>query len=201
MKISKLICTLIAVTFFFTAGISSIAFCQINAETENGRIVNPQVLRRLSPQPEPPDREINFSRSTDKRSVIHRVEPPGAQVVNNSGVSIYKVRVGRVEFSRHLSSCFDGCSTGFKDVKKGKNRVYVKIRSTSAWKEIGTVGKFEVEKHYAVNILLKGETLCALLALRHQTDSTYNDDRTKEAIDRSCTSMEEPRFRRWDPRD
>lgn len=174
MKIPKFICIVTAVTFLFTAGISSIAFCQKKAETEKSRVVSPQKFRRLSPQPEPPDKEIKIPRSHVKKAATHNPEPPGAQVVNNSGLSLYKVRVGHVEFSRHLSSCFDGCSTGFKDVKKGKNRVSVKMTRASAWKEIGIVGKFEVGKHYAVNIVSKMETLCAQLAVRHQTDSTYN---------------------------
>ena len=201
MKPLNLICMLLAVTFFFTAGLSSTAFCQKKVETEKSKVVSPQELRGLSPQPEPPDRNIKTPRSHGKKSATPRTEPPDAQVVNNSGSSIYRVKIGHVEFYKNLSRCFDGCSTGFKDVRSGQNRISVKMASGSAWKTIGTVGRFENSRHYAVNILKKkGGTLCAQLAVRNQTDSTYNDDRTKKVIDNACTRLEQAGLTQIDPK-
>jgi len=116
-------------------------------------------------------------------------QPPQTQVVNNSGASIYKVKVGTVEFSKNLSYCFNGCSTGFKPVSAGQSQVSVKFTKTSPWKTIGTIGKFTKCSHYAVNIIIKENTLCAVLALRQQTDSTYNADKTKKTITKTCTAL------------
>ena len=200
MKTSKLICITTAVIFFFTAGISSSAFCQKKVETEKSKAVSPQELRGLSPQPEPPDRNIKIPRSHGKKSATPCTEPPDAQVVNNSGLSIYRVKIGHVEFVKNLSRCFDGCSTGFKNVRSGRNQISVKMTSRSAWKMIGTVGRFENSRHYAVNILKKkGDMLCVQLAVRHQTDSTYNDDRTKEVFNNACTRLEKDGLTKFDP--
>jgi|GEM_PF-1437505 len=113
---------------------------------------------------------------------------PIAQVVNNSGISIFKVRVGSVEFSRHLSSCFYGCSTPFKRVRSGRNSVQIKFSRTAPWKSIGSLGSFEVCKKYALNITKRGNRFCAALAQRFQTDSTYNNDRTKKVITETCAA-------------
>jgi len=199
MKTSKFICMLIAAAFFFTAGISSNAFCQTKAETEKSRMISPQELKGLSPQPEPPDKEVKIPRAIGKKGATHKPEPPGAQVVNNSGVSIYRVKIGHVEFSRNLSRCFDGCSTGFKSVKKGQNQIAIKMSKGSVWKKIGAVGNFEDKRKYAVNIIMKkAETLCAQLAVRNQTGSTYNDDRTKKVVDNTCIRLEKDEFEKLD---
>ncbi len=117
-------------------------------------------------------------------------DSPKTQVVNNSGMKIFRIRVGTVEFYKNLSRCSDGCSTGFKQVRADRNEVSVKFEKTSSWKKIGTLGKFSNCGYYAVNIIKKGNTLCAVLALRQQTDTTYNNDRTKKIIARTCGKLE-----------
>lgn len=112
---------------------------------------------------------------------------PESQVTNNSGVSIYKVKVGMVEFSANLSSCFDGCSTGFKKVAIGKNTIQVKMTALSPWKTIGTIGPFSYCKFYSVNMVTKSKKrLCAQLFERKETDPTFNNDKTKTMIGEVC---------------
>ncbi|MCP4135138.1 MAG: hypothetical protein GY754_29480 [bacterium] len=111
---------------------------------------------------------------------------PSTQVTNNSGFLINKVTVGGVEFTENLSYCYDGCSTGFIDVDEGSNAIMLQRTASSAWETIGSVGSFEANTHYAVNIVMNGSDLCAELYIRHQTDSYFNDDTTKELIDTVC---------------
>jgi hypothetical protein len=110
-------------------------------------------------------------------------------VVNNSGHSLFQVKIGRVMFKRNLSRCSDGCSTGFKQVREGKSSIAVKAGRRADWEKLGTLGRFEQCKKYAVNIVSRGGSVCAQLAERRQTDSTYNRDRTKRVIDETCARL------------
>lgn len=112
--------------------------------------------------------------------------PPNAQVVNNSGVTIYQVKVGKVLFQENLAYCTDGCSTGFIEVKEGSNQIYVKRKAASPWVRIGSLGTFEKCRHYAVNMKMKGRMLCAELFERKDTTPTFNDDTTKQRIAQTC---------------
>lgn len=112
---------------------------------------------------------------------------PSVQVVNNAGIPIFKARIGTVEFSRNLSRCFDGCSTGFKLVSTGRHTIAVKVSKKDSWKKIGILGKFDNCRHYAVNIIKQGGAVCAILALRTNTDITFNHDRTKKIIAKTCS--------------
>jgi hypothetical protein len=85
-----------------------------------------------------------------------------------------------------LDRCYDGCSTPFKDVGLGRNTVSIKKDRGSSWGSIGAFGGFKKCKHYAVNIISNNGALCAELAVREQTDSTYNNDRTKRIIANTC---------------
>ncbi|RPI76646.1 MAG: hypothetical protein EHM45_12285, partial [Desulfobacteraceae bacterium] len=115
--------------------------------------------------------------------------PPDTQVVNNAGVKIHQVKVGNVILQENLSTCTDGCSTGFKTVNKGQNQVAVKMNSTSAWVSLGSLGKFEECTHYAVNLIKKDKKLCAELFLRKNTDPTFNNDPTKQKMRETCQTM------------
>jgi hypothetical protein len=116
---------------------------------------------------------------------------PDVQVVNNSGENIYQAKVGSMIFSHHISSCSDGCSTGFKNINVGRNSVAIKIRSTSPWITLGFLDGFEKGKHYAVNLIKgsKDDEGCAVLFIRHQTHTTFNNDRTKEAVGKTCAMV------------
>jgi len=118
-------------------------------------------------------------------------EPPETQIVNNSGKTIYKIKVGTTNFSKKLPK---GSSTGFKEVFAGKNQISVKFNNTSPWRKIGTLGKFVKCSHYAVNIYFNGKSLCATLALRQNTDATYAADRTKRIVDKTCSSLKNRRI-------
>lgn len=111
---------------------------------------------------------------------------PIAQVVNNSGASFYQVKVGNTVFSKNLSGC-NGCSSGFKTVKKGSNRISLKHSATSSWIQIGNLNGFENNEKYAVNIT-KGRTgsICAELYQRKNTDLTFAKDRGKRKIASVC---------------
>lgn len=127
--------------------------------------------------------------AAEKSSLVKCTEPPDAQVVNNSGVNIFQVKVGKVVFHENLSSCADGCSTGFQKIAGPSNPIAVKMDSTSSWVNIGSLGNFEGCLNYAVNIVKKGNTLCAELYLRKNTDSTFNNDTTKKKISQTCKTM------------
>lgn len=109
-----------------------------------------------------------------------------AQVVNNSGVLIKRVKVGHVDFRENLDDCAGGCSTGFKEVKAVANHVSLKETDTSLWKALGYLSTFAAGTNYAVNIRKVADEFCAELWKRNQTDSTFNDDTTKELIDSHC---------------
>ncbi|MDD2335645.1 MAG: hypothetical protein PHD01_03615 [Geobacteraceae bacterium] len=110
-------------------------------------------------------------------------------MVNNSGVTIYQVKVGKVVFQENLSYCTDGCSTGFIAVKEGVNRISLKRAATSPWVDLGLTGTFKKCRHYAVNLKKKGTILCAELFERKNTTPTFNDDTTKKKIHKVCKSV------------
>lgn len=116
-------------------------------------------------------------------------EAPIAQVVNNTGGSIYQVKLGRVVFQENLSHCGTGCSTGFKAVKTGKLTVFIKANRLARWEAIGSVGPFVTCKKYAVNIKKSGRKLCAELFERFQTDTTFNSDTTRRKVNYTCKSF------------
>ena len=111
---------------------------------------------------------------------------PSTQVTNNSGSSLAMVKMENVEFTQYLDNggCL-GCSTGFKDVPEGGNAITLQVTGSPDWITLGTLGPFESDSHYSVNISDSGG-LCAELWLRHQTSSTFNDDTTRELITTSC---------------
>ncbi len=111
---------------------------------------------------------------------------PDVQVVNNSTVSIYQVKLGKTIFSQYLSTCFNGCSTAFKPVHEGKLAVLIKFSPKDAWLNIGSLGIFSNCRHYAVNIRKNKNTICADLFERFDTTPTFNADRTKKKIASIC---------------
>lgn len=111
---------------------------------------------------------------------------PIAQVVNSSGVAIARVNVGGQSFSRNLSSCFDGCSTGFKNVASGVNGITLTSGRVSTEMKIGKLAGFERNKSYSVNITRRGDSVCAALFERSNTDLTFNADRSKRKINSVC---------------
>ena len=111
---------------------------------------------------------------------------PSVQVVNNSGVLFYKVKVGGVEFTEHLDECADGCSTGFIRVPEGSNTIQLQQTSGGPWLDLGDLGSFQRGLHYAVNIRAGG-AFCAELWRRYQTTPIFNDDMTKELVASSCS--------------
>ncbi len=125
----------------------------------------------------------------DGRELVKCSQAPIVQVVNNSGTSIFQVKIGKIVFHRNLSTCFTGCSSGFKAVKEGMLKILVKPNRLSSWQSIGSIGKFEPCKKYALNIKKSGNKLCAALFERVQTDSAFNNDRTKRKIDQTCESF------------
>ncbi len=129
----------------------------------------------------------------DKHSHKRDKKFPDAQVVNNSGIKIYKVKIGKKIFAQYIGSCSDGCSTGFKIVNTGINTIYVKIRPDAPWIVMGTLGAFEKYKHYAVNFVMEsGGVLCAELYSRKNTDPIFNDDHTKILRGHVCKHIISP---------
>ena len=129
-----------------------------------------------------------FSTSVKQKS-LRCAAPPATQVVNNSGIKIFQVKVGNTIFKNNLSRCSNGCSTGFKNVKPGKKQIYIKTVMAAPWKNIGVLGEFKGCKKYAVNIKKKGQMICAELFLRLNTDPTFNNDKTKKKIASICKSL------------
>lgn len=113
-------------------------------------------------------------------------QDPSTQVVNNSATLVFKVKVGSVEFTENLSMCGEGCSTGFIDVPDGDNNIMLQVEDGGAWVDLGNVGPFGKNKLYAVNIRITG-SYCAELWRRHQADSTFNDDTSKELVSSNCS--------------
>ncbi len=134
----------------------------------------------------------NLKKSTiQQRATENKIKEkrkPSAQVVNNCGENIYQVKVGSVLFSRHIGSCSDGCSTGFKNVPAGSNKISVKLEPTSPWVAMGTLRGFESNKHYAINLVAGSRDAegCAELFIRYNTTPRFNDDRTKVKIGETC---------------
>lgn len=128
--------------------------------------------------------------TADKSIRVICKDAPIAQVVNNSGMTIHQVKVGSTLFSANLSRCSDGCSTGFKDVRTGRNNIMVKISATGPWTRIGSLRGFETCKKYAVNIVKRPpRNLCAVLYQRFNTDPTFQADKTKKKLGRECSRM------------
>ncbi len=108
--------------------------------------------------------------------------PPETQVVNNSGVAIFQVKVDDKIFSEHLGECFDGCSTGFMQVKAGSNQVSVKMTAIAPWQVVGSLSGFEYNKHYSVNMVSGKGGLCAALYFLADTSIPFNDNHSKRAV-------------------
>ena len=112
-------------------------------------------------------------------------ESPSAQVVNNSGTLIHKVRVGGVEFTEHLGECADGCSTGFINVPEGANVIQLQQTSGGAWSDLGVLAPFEKGLYYSVNIKTQG-SFCAELWILGQTSIRFNDNTSKVFVASNC---------------
>ncbi len=108
-----------------------------------------------------------------------------AQVVNNSGDSIYQVNVGDTIFTL-TGRGSSGGSTGFSDVAEGTNTITVKQTSTSASVSVGSLGSFQKDTGYAVNIRKVSGSYCAELWQRLNADSSFNDDTTRVLISTTC---------------
>jgi hypothetical protein len=161
---------LIAVVIFMCLLIQPFAWAQ-----------KPVTINNKSIKKSPVQKQI-----TDSKHKVRR--KPSVQVVNNSGQTIYQVKVGNVLFSRHIGTCSDGCSTGFKNVTAGNNTISVRVEPTSSWVVMGTLKGFEDNNHYAVNLIAgsRDSEGCAELYIRYNTTPYFNDDRTKEKIGKIC---------------
>ncbi len=134
-------------------------------------------------------KHTNSSPTPKKKTVICNF-PPATQVVNNSGIKLHQVKIGSIIFSRNLSRCSNGCSTGFKNIHPGKNRVYIKTSPHASWNQIGSVGNFKKCKKYAVNIIKKGKLLfCAELFQRSDTDLKFNQDKKRKKLSNACNRI------------
>lgn len=112
---------------------------------------------------------------------------PSAQVVNNSGDSIYQVNVGDTIFAL-TGYDSSGGSTGFSDVAEGTNTVTVKQSSTSTSVSVNSLDSFQKNNYYAVNISKVSGSYCAELWQRLDRNSTFNDDTTRVLIGTTCTT-------------
>lgn len=134
-----------------------------------------------------------FSKKKGGQPPPGKDEASSVQVVNNSSVLLNMVKIGAVEFSENLKMCADGCSTGFKNVEQGDNPISAQTTDDPGWAILGNLGPFNKNTHYAVNIVLKAsDQVCAELWKRNQTDSTFNDDTTKELITTVCLESAAP---------
>ena len=115
---------------------------------------------------------------------------PITQVTNNSGFLIQEAKVAEVVFTEHIGDCAEGCSTAFKKVPRGHNRVSLQKAASSDVIDVGELGPFKFDwlepKKYAVNVVTDAERVCAELWRRYQTDSTFNDDTTRVRITTVC---------------
>ena len=112
--------------------------------------------------------------------------PPSAQVVNNTNTLLAKAFVGAVEFTENLDFCGSGCSTGFLDVAEGSNDVAALALNETVAVQIGALGPFEPNTHYAVNLVGAAGSYCAELWIRYQTSTTFNDDTTRVLVGSAC---------------
>ena len=112
------------------------------------------------------------------------------QVTNNSGSLLHKVKVGTVEFSKNLDYCSNGCSTGFKWVTEGKNKISLQLLPLlpqAPWTTIGNLGPFVRFKHYSVNIIRNANgDFCAELWIRYDAGDEFNNDTTKDFVESHC---------------
>lgn len=151
---------------------------------------------RTDGEPQPPDFASGygaFSLSVMIEELIDCLmsggesNPPSAQVVNNSGDLFTIAWIGSVPFTENLDYCASGCSTGFHDVAEGFNEIAIEHPFTLETLVIGTLGTFDPDTFYAVNIIKSGSSYCAELWIRYQTGSTFNDDTTREFVDSVCS--------------
>lgn len=109
-----------------------------------------------------------------------------SQVVNNSGSLLNQVRIGRIPFSENLDYCSTGCSTAFKWVFAGKNRISLRETEASPWIPLNALGPFMPDTFHAVNVRNQNGIYCADLWVRPDTGGTFNSDNTKEVIQTLC---------------
>lgn len=116
-----------------------------------------------------------------------------SQVTNSSGHYIAKAKIDQVKYSRNLDYCAGGCSTGFKAVPKGENRIAIQVTGNSPWVTIGKLSPFRVFKKYSVNIRTYWENntkhYCAELWRRYDPAGPFNSDTTKVKIDTFCPKL------------
>lgn len=105
---------------------------------------------------------------------------------DTNGTNFIEVRVADVSFSQYLDDgdCL-GCSTGFKSVPEGQNTISYQLTIGGDFTDIGTLGPFEKNKHYSVNMRDDG-TICAELWHRTDTDSIFTEDFSRTRIDTNC---------------
>lgn len=124
---------------------------------------------------------------------------PSTEVVNNSGGRIDHVNVGNVTFTENLSYnttkygtdngsyCGDGCSTRSLHVAEGTSAITVSEMATSGAVQVGSLGSFQKDKSYAVNVRKVNSSYCAELWQRLDASGPFNDDATRVLISRgSC---------------
>lgn len=123
---------------------------------------------------------------------------PQAQVVNNSGGRIDHVKVSSVTFTENLSYntslyasdngtyCGDGCATRFVDVAEGTNEISIGETAPSEAVQAGSLGSFQKNLKYAVNIRRRGDSYCTELWERLDTGPLFNADMTRILISSSC---------------
>ena len=126
-------------------------------------------------------------------------KPPEVQVINNSELSIHSVKIGQVLFTKNLSKCFDGCSTPFKKVSKGQNRIYVKTGSIAPWQYIGVLDSFAERNRYSVNITKKGQLLCVWSTLNRNGNRKKLNKICKKVVESEKTTTVKPLMRKNKP--
>lgn len=126
--------------------------------------------------------------------------PATAQVANNSGGRIDHVNVGNVTFTQNLSYnttqygsdngsyCGDGCSTGFTEVAEGTGAITVSQTTTSGAVQLGSLGPFQKNKYFSVNIRRVNGNYCAELWLKLDTSTIFNLDTTRVLVSSTCTA-------------
>lgn len=112
--------------------------------------------------------------------------PPSAQVVNNSGDSIYQVNVGDTIFTL-TGYGSSGGSTGFSDVAEGTNTITLKQTSTSTSVSVNSLNSLQKNNSYAVNISKVSGSYCAELWQMLDTSTPFNDNTTRVLIGTTCT--------------
>lgn len=111
---------------------------------------------------------------------------PSAQVVNNAGDLLSNVTVGSVTFTENMSYCATGCSSSFHDVAEGSLAITVNQTATSGAVQAGSLGSFQKNTSYAVNIRKGSGKYCAELWQRLDTAPFFNNDTTRVLLSSSC---------------